>query len=86
MVYGLYLLIGFCIYWLVFLICILLGFFFFFFPYITIVVNLYSTAHGKNNNLYNFFFVFLLVFVFKAYTNIVLIIKSVLFWYFSVYI
>jgi hypothetical protein len=46
MVYGLYLLIGFCVYWLVFLICIVLVVIF---SYITIVVNLYSTAHGKNN-------------------------------------
>ena len=37
---------GFCVYWLVFLICIILVIFF---SYITIVVNLYSTAHGKNN-------------------------------------
>jgi hypothetical protein len=37
---------GFCVYWLVFLICIVLVFFF---SYITIVVNLYGTAHGKNN-------------------------------------
>jgi hypothetical protein len=38
---------------LVFSICIVLVNFFF--PYITIVVNLYSTAHGKNNLLYNYF-------------------------------
>jgi hypothetical protein len=56
MVYGPYLLIGFCVYWLVFLICILLVIFLF--PYITIVVNLYSTAHGENNKLYKFFFCF----------------------------
>ena len=37
---------GFCVYWLVFLICIVLVIFF---SYITIVVNLYGTAHGKNN-------------------------------------
>jgi hypothetical protein len=51
MVYGLYLLIGFCVYWLVFLICIVMVilFIYLFFSYITIVVNLYSTAHGKNN-------------------------------------
>ena len=48
---------GFCVYWLVFLICIVLVFFFFF-SYITIIVNLYGTAHGKNNQLYNFFFCF----------------------------
>jgi hypothetical protein len=29
--------------------------FFFFFSYITIVVNLYGTAHEKNNQLYNYF-------------------------------
>jgi hypothetical protein len=28
---------------------------YFFFSYITIVVNLYGTAHGKNNQLYNYF-------------------------------
>jgi hypothetical protein len=44
---------GFCVYWLVFLICTVLVIFFFF--YITIVVHLYGTAHGKNNLLYNFF-------------------------------
>jgi hypothetical protein len=38
---------GFCVYWPVFLICIILVFFFF--SYITIVVNLDSTAHGNNN-------------------------------------
>ena len=27
----------------------------YFFPYITIVVNLYGIAHGKNNQLYNYF-------------------------------
>jgi hypothetical protein len=37
---------GFCIYYLVFLICIVLVIFV---SYITIVVNLYGTAHGKNN-------------------------------------
>ena len=37
---------GFCVYWKVFLICIVLIIIFF---YITIVVNLYGTAHGKNN-------------------------------------
>ena len=29
---------------------------YFFFSYITIVVNLYGTAHWKNNQLYNYFF------------------------------
>jgi hypothetical protein len=38
---------------LVFLICIVL---IFFFPYITIVVTLHGTAHGKNNQLYNYFY------------------------------
>ena len=37
---------GFCVYWLVFLICIVLVIFF---SYIAIVVNLYNTTHGKNN-------------------------------------
>ena len=42
---------GFCVY-CVFSICIVLAIFF---SYITIVVNLYGTAHGKNNQLYNYF-------------------------------
>jgi hypothetical protein len=58
----------------VFLIYIILVFFFF--SYIVIVVNLYGTAHKKNNQLYNFFL--LLVFVFTVYTSIVFIIKYVL--------
>ena len=38
---------------LVFLICTVLAIFF---SYITIVVNLYDIVHGKNNQLYNYFF------------------------------
>ena len=70
--------------WLVFLICTVLiffflgfqslwywGFFFFFFPYITIVVNLYGTAHGKKKMF--------LVFVFTAYTNIYFLLLLLLF-------
>jgi hypothetical protein len=38
----------------VFLICTVLVILFYFF-YITIVVNIYGTAHRKNNQLYNYF-------------------------------
>jgi hypothetical protein len=31
------------------------GYLFIYFSYITIVVDLYGTAHGKNNQLYNYF-------------------------------
>ena len=37
---------------LLFLICTILVIFF---SYITIVVNIYGTTHGKNNQLYNYF-------------------------------
>ena len=50
------------IYFFFWFLCLLAGVFnlyntsfFFFFSYITIVVNLYGTVHGKNNQLYNFF-------------------------------
>jgi hypothetical protein len=55
----------------VFLICIVLIIFFSF--YITIVVQLYGTVHGKNNQLYIYFFRFwflcLLVGIFNLYNT-----------------